>query len=808
VQTDPKHIQETITSGLQEVGTFIGADRALLCHMMPDRKKVVFISIWNSEEPYDSFVMGKEYDLAELPRGYSIMMDGQWRYINEKDGAPPESEIERNIMANNRVKSVLGVPIGIGVSIQGGLVFHAVNSYCSWSEKDFEMLDLVGQVFLNVLIQSQNEMEMRELNAQLENRVEERTVELSSSNRELEAWKKMIVTLSTGIAQTETKDIHNLITSGLRDVASFIGADRAFLCQMFPEKNTIIFINKWEGVESFEVFKLNMEVDISKLPDTIRSLMDGDVVYINEEDGAPPSSPESKRMVEVGNVKTGLGVPIGIGANIRGGLIFQAVKENRRWTQKDIDMLELVGQVFINVLIQNQNEVEMRELNAQLEQRVGERTGELREANEELEAFRLLLNTLSNSFVYNQTIDIRETITKALSDVANFIGADRALLLKLNIEKEAFTFYSRWSNVDVPPLLEMDREYEASILPFGFDIVANGQVFYMHKISELPDTAKIERQLLDQLDAKSVLAVPFGMGTDMLGALMFLATRKHQRWTGKQFEMLELVGNVFLNVLIQNRNEVEIRELNVQLEQRVEERTAELQVANQELESFSYSVSHDLRTPLRHIDGFIELLTKRIQDNVDEKGQQYLTRITGASRYMGRLIDDLLSFSRMARVEMVTTMIDPRIIITDIIHELSNDIGDRDVQWIVGELPIIHGDPSMLRQVFVNIMANALKFTSVRDETRIEVSGLETSDEVTISIKDNGVGFDPDYTHKLFGVFERLHSQTEFEGTGIGLANVKRIIHRHGGRVWADSKLDEGATFSFSLPQGAVKSND
>jgi len=258
--------------------------------------------------------------------------------------------------------------------------------------------------------------------------------------------------------------------------------------------------------------------------------------------------------------------------------------------------------------------------------------------------------------------------------------------------------------------------------------------------------------------------------------------------------------------LLQSRDELterKHREQEIQsLNQELARRSTELESINKELEAFAYSVSHDLRAPLRHIAGYTELLQKKASSTLDEKSSHYILMILDSAKRMGNLIDDLLAFSRIGRAETQKTLFSLTQLVREALTEVGQDSEGRNIAWKVGALPDFYGDRSMLRLALVNLLANAIKFTRARPQAEIEIGCTDgNKGDLVVFVRDNGVGFDMKYVNKLFGVFQRLHQSDAFEGTGIGLATVQRIIHRHGGKVWAEGVVDGGATFYFSAPR-------
>jgi len=334
------------------------------------------------------------------------------------------------------------------------------------------------------------------------------------------------------------------------------------------------------------------------------------------------------------------------------------------------------------------------------------------------------------------------------------------------------------------------------------EVLAHGTQFYVDRLSErFPMAVRIWAAV----DPISYVGMPLiGSSGKPIGVLAIL----HDQPIDLSENILSILSIFAARAAVELERlhaEAEIRRLNTELEQRVADRTAELRTANEELESFSYSVSHDLRAPLRHINGFVELLRREAGAALDGRAREHFGEIVGAASRMGTLIDDLLEFSRVGRAELGRVDLDLGALVRDVIAHVSREAGDRRILWDVGALPVVHGDRNLLWQAFYNLLANAVKYTRPRDPARIEIGvrPSPTPRQIVCAIRDNGVGFDPRYAHKLFGVFQRLHAASAFEGTGIGLANVQRIVERHGGRAWAEGGVDAGATFFVSLPCAA-----
>lgn len=423
-------------------------------------------------------------------------------------------------------------------------------------------------------------------------------------------------------------------------------------------------------------------------------------------------------------------------------------------------------------------------------------------------AFAAAESNIHASITHLQTITVDDPSQHALAEELDSQMNSALVVLKqvMDLHREGKTGASGLEGVTKvirPVSLNLNRIHEAMIKAEGDLLKArsNTQATASRRAIRFEFWGGVFALLL----MMAVLAVFWRESSIRLRAEQELAQANVQLEQRVSDRMADLE---FVNSLLRGQNaeriaaEEEVRLLNTVLERRVTERTAQLQVANQEMEAFCYSVSHDLRAPLRHIDGFSKILIEDFGAKLDPEAAHCLNRIQSAIHNMGHLVDDLLNLSRLTRTDVAAQPVALGDVINSAMIDMEPDLAGRKVTWNIGVMPVVQGDPRLLKQVFVNLLSNALKFTRQRDVAVIDVEHLADNKETVIRVRDNGVGFNMKHAEKLFGVFQRLHTSSQFEGTGVGLATVQRIIQKHSGRVWAESQPDQGASFYFTV--GAV----
>jgi signal transduction histidine kinase len=398
---------------------------------------------------------------------------------------------------------------------------------------------------------------------------------------------------------------------------------------------------------------------------------------------------------------------------------------------------------------------------------------------------------------------LEEIAQAALTHIRQMIPCTRVSVVLVDMAAQTITLFAVQVNGElrIPPGLHAPIE----IIGEALDWLTRGQVYQVPDIAALPEPPPALRAAqVEQVRAYAY--VPIISDTELRGMLC-VGSDQPGAFPDESIDITIELASQLAIAIDQARLRTEIERHASDLEQRVAARTTELAAANKELEAFSYSVSHDLRAPLRAIAGFSRILIEEHLPELPDEARDYLLLVRDNAQHMDNLINDLLAFARLSRQTLNKQLVAPAEMVRQIMAELGGEQADRQVEFVIADLPACSADPALLRQVYVNLLSNALKFTSKRAAARIEAGACSVADrpgETVYFVGDNGAGFDMRYASKLFGVFQRLHRAEDYEGTGVGLAIVQRVIHRHGGHVWAEAAVDQGATFYFTLGGSGV----
>ena len=459
----------------------------------------------------------------------------------------------------------------------------------------------------------------------------------------------------------------------------------------------------------------------------------------------------------------------------------------------------------VDITERKEAEKVLRSINTDLEQQVEERTAALVAANTDLQRrniLQILLLQLSNQFINLKADEVDQGIDQALQTIAEFTLSDHSCLFQLSADGATLSCTHSWDSHKTASEFPKNQNLPVDYFCWSFSQLERFEPIQVSCLAKLPPEAEQFKVDLEGSSIKSFLLIPVISFGKLFGILGFYTVQAEKVWTEDEIALLLIAADIFVNALNRQHGEQLINQANAELAIRVQElnqANAELDRSNHELEHFAYIASHDLREPLRKIKSFTDLLVEDYRGQLDAQADKYLDYISDGSVRMQNLIKDLLTYSRLGRSELILEPTDLGKILEQVLSDLSVAIEENKAEIVADSLPTIQANPQQIAQLFQNLISNALKFRSdVPPQIRIEAQ-LQQS-EWLISIRDNGIGIKPQYTERIFEIFQRLHAREKYSGTGIGLAVCRKIVERHGGRIWLESEPTQGSTFYFTVP--------
>ena len=594
--------------------------------------------------------------------------------------------------------------------------------------------------------------------------------ELASAKADAEA-EHFLSTAATALINAAPEAIDGLIAQALRRASELSGADRSFIVLFSEDGTTMEYTYEWCAADIPSVMGQFKGTPVVTFPWWLATLRRFEVIQMNQVAQLPEDAGIEREILQTLGIRSHLVVPMHAQDSLVGCLGSACLRAEKTWEQGTIDLLRRLAEVSVHALSR-------------------------RRAHVRLSTQYTVANVLAESGTF------QSALPRVLQSICEGIGAELGELWRVDLPSGQLRWAGAWHTPSLEPG-ELEAIRSAYAFPPEHGLLGRARASSKPEwLSNILPHRDLRDSALQKPALHEAFAIPIRSGSIVMGIMAFHSRSIMQRGDDL-VQMLDALGSLIGDFIERKRAEEEVRRLNVELEQRVSERTAELEAANRELEAFSYSVSHDLRAPLRGIEGFSRSLAEKHAHQLDDHARECLQRLGAATRRMNQLIEDLLHLSRVTRCELYPQPVDLSALAAAIATDLQKTQPERRVTFVIGQGLVGHADRHLMQIALENLLGNAWKYTSRRPQARIEFGMLESDGERVYFVRDDGAGFDMAYAKRLFAPFQRLHSVAEFEGTGIGLATVQRIIHRHGGRIWPEAAVDKGATFYFTTDSGA-----